>query len=381
MIPGWNRMGLQGNFKTMMLPDVLQWLDTGQRTGILHVRGTQGVTKRVYFERGAIVFTSSSDPREYLGQFLISRGYISEDQLNKAMETQLKSGIKLGKILIMVGILEESELETVLQLKAEENIFDLFLWEEGDFVFQDQEAIEQDLPRVRLNVMSLVMEGIRRKDEWGRIRRVLPTSRVVMDKDPSREHKDLKPNSLAKRALEQFDGRRSLAEVALDLHTTEFQLAEATFQLFEAGLVFKSGEVVPPEEKTYANIHRLLLEEASKALGDGRFGEAANMYRYLVKMTPLDEEVTRGLALAEEGLSQAYFRDVVPLNTVLELAVPNERLYKEALSPQEGYLASRVNGVWDLASILKVSPLAEREVLRSIQRLLDKGILRPKGKG
>jgi len=374
-------MGLQGNFKTMMLPDVLQWLDTGQRTGILHVRGTQGVTKRVYFERGAIVFTSSSDPREYLGQFLISRGYISEDQLNKAMETQLKSGIKLGKILIMVGILEEAELEAVLQLKAEENLFDLFLWEEGDFVFQDLEAIEDDLPRVRLNVMSLVMEGIRRKDEWGRIRRVLSTSRVVMDKAPSREHKDLKPNSLAKRALERFDGRRSLAEVALDLHTTEFQLAEATFQLFEAGLVVKSGEVVPPEEKTYANIHRLLLEEASKALGDRRFGEAANMYRYLVKMSPSDEEVTCGLALAEEGLSQAYFRDVVPMDTVLELAVPNEKLYQEALSPQEGYLASRVNGVWDLASILKVSPLAEREALRSIQRLLDKGILRPKVRG
>ena len=92
------------------------------------------------------MFTSSSDPREYLGQFLISRDYISEDQLNKAMETQLKSGIKLGKILIMVGILEESELETVLQLKAEENIYDLFLWEEGDFVFQDLEAIEEDLP-------------------------------------------------------------------------------------------------------------------------------------------------------------------------------------------------------------------------------------------
>jgi hypothetical protein len=374
-------MGLQGNFKTMMLPDVLQWLDAGQRTGILHVRGTQGVTKRVYFERGAIVFTSSSDPREYLGQFLISRGYISEDQLNKAMETQLKSGIKLGKILIMVGILEEAELEAVLQLKAEENIFDLFLWDEGEFVFQDQEAIEDDLPRVRLNVMSLVMEGIRRKDEWGRIRRVLSTSRVVMDKVPSREHKDLKSNSLAKRALERFDGRRSLAEVALDLHTTEFQLAEATFQLFEAGLVVKSGEVVPPEEKTYANIHRLLTEEASKALGDRRFGEAANMYRYLVKISPSDEEVTRGLALAEEGLSQDYFRDVVPMNTVLELAVPNEKLYQEALSPQEGYLASRVNGVWDLASILKVSPLAEREALRSIQRLLDKGILRPKRKG
>ncbi len=372
-------MGLQGNFRTMLLPDVLQWLETGQRTGILHVRGTQGVAKRIWFETGAIVFTSSSDPREYLGQFLISRGYLTEDQLNKAMETQLNSGIKLGKILVMVGILSEPELEGVLQLKAEENIYDLFLWDEGEFTFEEKEAIEGDLPRVRLNVISIVMEGIRRKDEWGRIRRVFPDDRTIIDRAPSGSPSvNLPPNSLAKRAYEVLDGRRSIAELALDLHTTEFQLSEALFHLFEAKLVVTAGHSVPPEEKSYANIHRLLLEEASKALVERRFGEALNMYRYLIKLTPSEEEVTRGLALAEEGLSQTFFRDVVPMTTVLELAIAMERLYKENLSPQEGYIVSRANGNWDIASILKVSPLAERDALRAIQMLMDKGILRPK---
>jgi hypothetical protein len=374
-------MGLQGNFKTMLLPDVLQWLDTGQRTGILHVRGIQGITKRVFFERGSIIFTSSSDPREYLGQFLISRGYIDEDQLNKAMETQIKSGIKLGKILVTVGIIEERELEAVLQLKAEENIYDLFLWDEGDFSFEDKEAIEEDLPRVRLNVMSLVMEGIRRKDEWGRIRRTFPSGLVILDRDPSGTlSPKLPPNSLARRAYESFDGRRSIADVALDLHTTEFQLSESAFKLFEAGSIRKVGEAVPPEDKSYTNVKNLLLDEAIKALTDRRFAEAANMYRYLIKMTPSDDEVVRGLTLAEEGLSQAYFRDVVPLHTVLELAVPLDRLYKENLSPEEGYMASRVDGTWDISSILKVSPIGEREALRAIQRLLDRGILKPRAK-
>jgi hypothetical protein len=371
-------MGLQGNFLTMMLPDVLQWLDTGQRTGILHVRGTQGITKRIYFEKGSIIFTSSSDPREYLGQFLISRGYITEEQLNKAMETQLKSGIKLGKILVMVGILEEKDLEDVLQLKAEENIYDLFLWDEGDFVFQDQDTIVEDLPRVRLKVMSLVMEGIRRKDEWGRIRRVFPSGLVILDRVKGQAPPNLKPNVLAKRAYEVFDGQLSLSEVALELHTTEFQLSEAAFQLYEGGHVRKVGEAIPPEERSYANIHRMLLEEATKALEERRFSEAANMYRYLLKLTPSDEEVTRGMAMAEEGLSQTFFRDVVPITTVLELAIPINQLSRETLTPQEGYLASRVNGNWDIASILKVSPLGEREALRAIQRLLSKGILRPK---
>ncbi|MCX7830779.1 MAG: DUF4388 domain-containing protein, partial [Acidobacteria bacterium] len=94
-------MALKGELKTMLLPDVIQWLSNGLKTGILHLRSPKGITKRVYFERGNILSTASSDPREYLGQFLISRGLISEKQLNMAMETQFKSGIKLGKILIM----------------------------------------------------------------------------------------------------------------------------------------------------------------------------------------------------------------------------------------------------------------------------------------
>lgn len=371
-------MGLQGNFKTMLFPDVLQWLDTGRRTGVLHVRSVHGISKRIFLERGAIVSTTSSDPREYLGQFLISRGYLGEEQLNKAMETQLRSGIMLGKILVTVGIIEEKELETVLRLKAEEAVYDLFLWEEGDFVFEDKEALEPDLPRVHLGVMSLVMEGIRRKDEWGRIRLAFPSDRVILDKAPSSRTPDFAPNTLARRAYEAFDGKRSLAEVALDLHTTEFQLAEAAFQLFETSRVHKVGEAVPPEERHFGAIHHGLLEEAAKALEDRRFGEAVNMYRYLAKSSPADEEVTRGLAMAEEGLSQVYFEEVVPLSTVLELAVSLKQLARENLTPQEGYLASRVNGSWDLASILKVSPLAEREALSAIRKLLDRGILKTK---
>ena len=76
--------------------------------------------------------------------------------------------------------------------------------------------------------------------------------------------------------------------VALDLHTTEFQLAEATFQLFEAGLVVKSGEVIPPEGENLRQHPPPPLGRGLKALGDRRFAEAANMYRYLVKMTPAD---------------------------------------------------------------------------------------------
>jgi hypothetical protein len=62
---------------------------------------------------------------------------------------------------------------------------------------------------------------------------------------------------------------------------------------------------------------------------------------------------------------------------VLELAIPVAGLAGENLTPQEGFLASRINGSWDIESVLKVSPIPERQALQAIRRLIEKGVLRP----
>jgi hypothetical protein len=372
-------MGLEGNLRTIVLSDVLQLLSSSRKSGILHVRNARGLVKKIYFREGAIYSTASSDPREYLGHFLISRGYLSEEQLNKAMETQLQTGIKLGKILVMVGILEEPELEAMLTLKAEETLYGLFLWEDGFFVFEEVEAAAEDMFHISLDVTSLIMEGIRRKDEWGRIRGVFPTDRTVLRKGEAPPDSGTAPaGSFLHRVWKAFDGQKCIADVALDLHATEFQVSEAAFRLHAKGFLEAAGSRESPDEITYTSIQRRLLEEAALALEERRFEEAANLYRYLLRTMPDDEEVHRGLSMAEGGACQVYFRDVVPLSTVLVLAVPLNRLASEDLSPQEGFLASRVNGTWDISSILKVSPLTEQEALKAFRKLLEKGILRPK---
>ena len=371
-------VGLQGNLRTIILPDVLQWISTSRKTGILLVNGPSGVAKRIFFNQGAIASSASSDPREYLGHFLISRGYLTEEQLNKAMETQIQTGIKLGKILVMVGILEEAELEAMLRLKAEETLYSLFLWDEGDFTFKDLQSIDEDMHHISLDVTSVIMEGIRRKDEWARIRKTIPSDLVVL----RATGKPLPPGlsrerSLAARVLAAAGAERSVTEIALELHATEFQVSDAAYHLCGVGCLEVGAEKPSAEEQSYTQVHRRILEEAANALAEGRYEEALNMYRYLAKVMPEDEEVLRGLAMADEGACQAFFRDSVPRSTVLELAIPVAGLAGENLTPQEGFLASRINGSWDIESVLKVSPIPERQALQAIRRLIEKGVLRP----
>ncbi|MEJ2367155.1 MAG: DUF4388 domain-containing protein [Acidobacteriota bacterium] len=369
-------MSLRGNLNTMPLPDVMQWLAQGRKTGILHVRSADGIGKKVYFKQGDVLSTASSSPREYLGQFLISRGYISEEQLNRAIETQLETGIKLGRILVRVGIMEEEPLKKMLQLKAEESLFDLFLWDEGEFVFEEKEEIEGDLVPVSLDVMSLVMEGIRRKDEWARIREVFPTDNVVLKAlEGGAGHPGKLDSADLTRVLAAVDGRRSLADMAMELHATPFFVASHAFALYEKKLVETAGEHRPPEEVQYDNISGQILAQAERFLAAERLDDAVNLLKYRLKKTPDDKKARALLARTEKLMNERFFEDVVQPGTVLTLKVPLEKLSSYDLTPQQGYIATRVNGIWDIASILKVCPMSQDEAHTAIRKLLEMGVL------
>src|SRR5262245_4776157 len=109
-------MSLAGNLRTMSFADLLQFLDANQSTGTLQIQRAQ-VLKMIFFEKGKIISTSSTDPKEYLGHFLVSRGYIDEGELRMAMEIQRNSKMLLGKILVVGGKITEEQITALLKLK------------------------------------------------------------------------------------------------------------------------------------------------------------------------------------------------------------------------------------------------------------------------
>jgi hypothetical protein len=65
----------------------------------------------------------------------------------------------------------------------------------------------------------------------------------------------------------------------------------------------------------------------------------------------------------------------VPREKVPVLAVDLKTLTRENFDPQEGFVLSRVNGEWDVQSILKLCPMAEDDALLIFSRLLERGII------
>ena len=135
-------MPINGNLQTMSLAEILQWLAGGRQTGTLSVtNGTED--KKVFFENGEIVSSSTSDPKGYLGQFLLSKGVITEEILAQAMAVQEEQGGLLGEILIEGGAIDEEQAEPI----GETDLGYEWEWEdspEATLAIVDTETVDSD---------------------------------------------------------------------------------------------------------------------------------------------------------------------------------------------------------------------------------------------
>src|SRR5438128_10078231 len=110
-------MRLSGNLRTMDLPEILQWISTGHKTGTLHLE-RRSVEKRIVFQGGVIHTSWSNDPRESLGQFLIRERLVTEEELFRALLKQETEGRLIGSILIAAGRLNAADLRPGPQAQA-----------------------------------------------------------------------------------------------------------------------------------------------------------------------------------------------------------------------------------------------------------------------
>lgn len=366
----------------MQLSELLQWLALGQKTGTLLIEG-HGVQKRLYFLNGRIHFTSSSDRREYLGQFLVSHGYITEDELKKAMEVQERSKVLLGRILLTINAISETDLLSLMRRKAEESIYDVFLWEDGTFEFMDGEQPDMKMVPLSLDLTSIILEGLHRYDEWKRIRDLVPDASVVPVIG-----RPLNLDTLAERErlmVPYIDGQRSIEEIALQTHNAEFAVSRFVYEGLTSGSMVlaqaiqrKPAVVAVGSESVETEVERFLQRGKASFKEDPQ--AAYRMFKVASDLAPADGRAAEALRDVERTIRSSLVTDGVTGDKVPELAISIPKLTERTFSPHEGFVLSRINGHWDVKSIMKISPMKDLEVLMIFQRLSKDRVIRWKKK-
>ncbi|GMV18974.1 MAG: protein kinase [Polyangiaceae bacterium] len=104
------------------------------RTGMLCARrGSEQV--RLWFVDGAPVFSSSTDPRELLGERLVEADGLPRSHVEDAVEAAWRSGEPLGKLLIERGFCSAQRVEAALREQTWRRLVSLFRFRVGELSF------------------------------------------------------------------------------------------------------------------------------------------------------------------------------------------------------------------------------------------------------
>lgn len=381
-------MALSGNLRTMLPGDLLQWLSLGQKTGTLVISNNR-VEKKIFFRNGRVISSASNDPREYLGQFLMSHGYLSEPELKKAMEVQLQSGILLGKILVMIEVISEENLQRLMRLKAEEEIYDIFLWQDGDFYFLDDELPQMEMIPLQVDVTGIIMEGTRRVDEWSRIRELIPNATLTPVPLGEIEATDLE--EVEEQIVRAIDGKRTIADLVLESRSSEFVVSSTVYALVRHGVVklvdpnaqkaaMVSAEVAPAPPPAPAEFNEddeiaALLTAAQNALRNRDFEKTQRLLRAAQNLDPNHPKVRTATKGAETVILSELRNQGVSESKVPRVAKALEEITQMNFSPNEGFILSRINGQWDIGSLIKISPIRETDAMLIFYKLWKDGII------
>jgi hypothetical protein len=371
-------MGIVGNLRTMQLEELLQWLSQSKKNGTLQINNGK-VEKKVFFKEGRIISSASTNPEEYLGHFLVSHGHINEIELAKAIELQEQTAMLLGKILVTTGAIDEKDLHRLLRLKAEESIYDIFSWSEGEFRFLDDVLPERVMVPMDLDVTAIVLEGVQRVDEWRRIRKVIPSGEAIPVSVAELDGANLGPG--ARQILGLVNDERTIEEIQLQTHSSQYHVCRVLFEQHQLGrlkIVKPRGRARPAEpEPVAAGVSGpALLKTAQGYLEAKDYDHALRYLRAARSLEPENKEINEALKSGEKAIRDEIERAGVTLTSVPKLAITMEQLTTSKLSPQEGFMMTRINGSYDIQSIVKITPMPQLDALLVFWKLNQGGFIR-----
>jgi len=304
---------LEGNLGAIGFPDVLSFLAMIRKTGRLTLRQDE-IEKSVYWQDGEIIFAASNMLEDQLGRFLLRNGKITPEQFEE-LQRRVTPETRTGKVLVQMGALTPKDLWWGVKHQVLEIIYGLFAWHHGTFSF-DETDTETSGERITLSMSttSIILEGIRRLDEWARILEKIPTPQVIFARLPVMEGqiRELELPDMEIRVLEAVDGNRPVHEINRILGLTEFETNRILFSLLSARLVkdvgverirapvFLDVEDEPELLKvtaTYNNMFSKLYEALDTKVGT----ETASRLFGKVLGTPDGNELFGGLTFDSNG--------------------------------------------------------------------------------
>ncbi len=365
-------MGVSGSIRTMSVADLLDWIDRRELKGMVTL--THGhLTRRLRVAWGCVAGAESDNPAEYLAQVLLNAGAVGEEQLRGTFDERGERS--LGKALVERGLVDEPTLRAALESKIRESVYDAMSWEDGSFTFDPDagEAAGAEV-EIALPLRDLMHTGEARAGAWRILHAPIPNDRTRFWLPDPGAIDALAQDSPDAAMLRCVAANMTVREIVLEQHSLPFPVYERLADLIRAGTIKIDRRSTPRAKTVRSDQDRLVEAARGRAAGGDRIGALA-LVKQALAAAPGDDAVRRTYQEIERALFAELSRALLKKFRVPRLAKKREEIEALELTAEERYFVGRIDGRWDLLSLMRVSPLREVEALITIQRLAHRGVI------
>ncbi|MCA8921539.1 MAG: DUF4388 domain-containing protein [Planctomycetes bacterium] len=229
-------MAFKGELSKLPIADVMQSIHQNSMSGALAIRDDYG-ERLIAFEAGMVTGCAVPEGREHgIAEELVRRRVVDQKQVKSSRFFRRKGGLKGS--LKRRNILDSEAFVSLARTLVLERIYDCFLLETGGFEFleeYDKSRFDPDelAADIRIQPSSILMEAMRRVDEWQRIKRAIPSFRevYVAGREPSEDDEELDAELLRLTG----PGELTLEAVFDQLPQPRFTCSERVLELVNRG--------------------------------------------------------------------------------------------------------------------------------------------------
>jgi len=353
----------------MPAEDVLEWI--GRRrltTPVMFERG--GIQRSLVVEAGSIVWASSNRRDEQLGVILVRSGAVAERALADALEARTETGVPLGKVLLMSGLITEMDLIEILATKVREAVTDVLTWTEGQFEVVPRSQQPATGVNAQLPIEICLTVARRRSARMTAIMETLGTDDATFEVPPDA----IPPASEDGQVIDLpriwalAGDRHTAAEIAAAFSGERYAAYDALARMIDAGRL-----TIDRRQRERTNSAVELAAGARSRLRQGDRAGALAMATQALHQDPSDAEVRKTFTQIERARVAEVAKHLLSRHRVpkrLRAATP-----ELGLSAGELELANRIDGRWDLLSLIKSAGVREAEALLAFAHLAEVGVV------
>lgn len=254
---GIEKLLISGLLSHYQMSDILLDLKRSNKTGILEII-KHPVLKKIYIKNGDMIFATSNEDENRLGEFLLRVGKISHGQYLQSVDILKKTGKRQGTILVELGYLKPSDLVWAVQNQVEEIILSLFQWEEGDFIFREKDLPTKEVITLKMSTANLIYRGIKAIKNHTNIKNAMPSMDSILcySSDPMNLFQDVNLDKSDKDIFSLIDSKSTIGKILSMSPLDNFRTMKTLYALISTCIVEVKEEVMIEDR-----VHEKILKD------------------------------------------------------------------------------------------------------------------------